>query len=160
MPEFALLIDGVFQRTQQFDERPPHIEHKDVAWYPVVREYGEPGEAVEGDAYVIRTIDPATLPAPVPQEISDRQFAHALRIMGVIETHAEAMAFVQTGTIPAALQSAIDAIEDQQQREGAELIIAGATIFRREHALTNQIGAALGWTSKQIDDLFRLAGAL
>lgn len=91
--------------------------------------------------------------------ISDRQFVHALKLATVI-THAEAMAFVQIGAIPEALQTAIDAIENQAARESAELIVAGATVFERNHPVTASLGAALGWTSEQVDDLWRTASEL
>lgn len=77
MAEYALLIDGTKQEFRDLPERPPHIPHKNVEWYPVVREYGEPFEGVENDNYVIRTVDPATLP-PVPDRVSPRQARLAL----------------------------------------------------------------------------------
>lgn len=78
MAEYALLIDGTKQEFRGLPERPPHIPHKNVEWYPVVREYGEPFEGVESDTYVIRTVDPATLPPPVPDRVSPRQARLAL----------------------------------------------------------------------------------
>lgn len=78
MAEYALVIDGTFVEIRQYDDRPPHIPHKNVEWFPVVREYGEPFSGVEGDAYVIRIVDPATLPPPVPVSISPRQARLAL----------------------------------------------------------------------------------
>lgn len=35
MAQFALFVGGEFQETRHYDERPDHIPHKDVAWYPV-----------------------------------------------------------------------------------------------------------------------------
>lgn len=96
---------------------------------------------------------------PVPQEISDRQFVHALKNAGII-TFAEALAFVQTGTIPAALQKVLDGIPYQEQREDAELLLAGATVFRRDHPTTEALRVGMGWTSEQTDDLWRAGAAL
>lgn len=96
---------------------------------------------------------------PVPASISDRQFAHQLKKAGVI-THAEALAFVQTGTIPAALSAIVEAIKDQDAREDAELLISGAVEFRRDHPLTGAIAAAHGWSDQETDDFFRAAGQL
>ncbi len=91
--------------------------------------------------------------------ISDRQFAQALKLAGVI-TFQEALAFVQVGAIPALLQGAVDAIQDQDIREAAEMLIAGATQFERFHPMTVALGTALGWTADQMDALWASAAAL
>lgn len=78
MAEYALLINGEKQEFRYYDSRPPHIPHKNVEWYPVLREYGEPFEGVANDVYVIRTVDPASLPPPVPDRVSPRQARLAL----------------------------------------------------------------------------------
>lgn len=97
-------------------------------------------------------------PAPVPPSISDRQFFQAMALAGGI-TQAEALAAVRTGDIPAAL-AAIIAQMPAEAKFNAEMLLSGATVFERTHALTEQLGAAMGWTSAQIDELFRMAGAL
>lgn len=156
MNDFALVIGGVFKEIRRYNERPVGIPHKQVAWYPVVREYGEPFEGVEGGAYVVRTVDPATLPPPVPPQVSDRQFFQALALNKTI-TEEEALAAVKTGEIPATLMALVDQLPD---KFGAEMLISGATIFERNHPLTNTLGVALGYKPEQIDDLFRQMGAL
>jgi hypothetical protein len=98
-------------------------------------------------------------PPPVPQEISDRQFFQQAAVAGVI-TQAEALAAVQTGTIPAVLQAMVDAIQDADERFAATMILSGATIFERNHPLTEAIGVGAGWTSEQIDQFFMLASLL
>jgi hypothetical protein len=113
------------------------------------------------DAVTVEQLDAAQArkalgPNPV---ISDRQFAQALKMAGVI-TFQEAMAFVQVGAIPALLQAAVDAIQDQDTREAAALLIAGATQFYRLHPMTIALGTALGWTSEQMDALWASAAAL
>ena len=82
-------------------------------------------------------------PPPVPDEISDRQFAHQLVRDGRI-TQAEALAFVQTGTIPADLVTALDEITDSEQRFDAEMLLSGATVFKRLHPVTTMIATAFG----------------
>lgn len=161
MTEYALVSpEGIADRIQPASHINPDVATKPGwCWLSVRREYGEPFEGVEGNEYVVRTVDPATLPPPVPLAISDRQFAHALKNSGVI-THAEAMAFVQTGTIPAALQSIVDQIEDQDAREAAELLLAGATIFERGHQMTEALRTGIGWTTEQADDLWREGATL
>ncbi len=104
----------------------------------------------------------ATIPIdykPPPQIISDRQFAQALKMAGVI-TFQEAMAFVQVGAIPALLQVAIDAIEDQETRETAEMLVSGATEFYLMHPMSIALGVALGWSNEQRAALWTSAAAL
>lgn len=97
--------------------------------------------------------------APKVEAISDRQFFQMLALSSVI-TMQEALAAVKTGEIPAAIQVMVDAIEDETERFSAEMILSGATIFRRNHPLTTQIGLAQGMTSQQIDDFFLAASQL
>lgn len=152
MTEYALLMDGSFVETRQYDERPPHLPHKNVEWYPVLREQGEPFQGIEGDTYVIRSLP------PVPLQISDRQFFHILALNGAI-TEAEALEAVKTGELPAQIVALIEALPEEQIF-GAKMLLCGATVFRRYHPLTEHLGQAMGYTSRQIDDLFRAAGQL
>lgn len=92
-------------------------------------------------------------------QISDRQFATELRNRGII-TQAEAMAFVSRGEIPAALAALIAALPNQEARDDAELLLAGATVFDRANPYVELIGTAFGWSTDQIDDFFRAAAAL
>lgn len=97
-------------------------------------------------------------PDPVPENVSDRQFATALADMAVI-TWDEALAWVGPGTIPAALMAVIGALESPA-KEQAMMFLSGATTFNRRHALTQQLAAGMGWTDAQLDDLWRAAAAL
>lgn len=100
--------------------------------------------------------DPAPVPpVVVPQVISDRQFFQQLAIAGIC-TQAEALAAVQTGAIPSAMNSIISQMPSDQQF-AAKMIVCGATAFERNHPMTLAIGAAYGWTSDQVDDFFRAA---
>jgi hypothetical protein len=99
---------------------------------------------------------PSVRPPLLP--ISDRQFFQQAALAGII-TQAEALAAVQTGAIPAALQTIVDAIADPQQKFAAQMILSGATTFERNHPLTQSIGSALGWTEDEIDQFFRAAAA-
>ncbi len=96
---------------------------------------------------------------PVPALISDRQFAQALAAMGVI-TRPEALEFVKRGEVPAALQAAIDAIPDPDERFAADMQVSGATTFERAHPSTLALAHALGWSDAQMDDLWRSAAGL
>ena len=119
----------------------------------------QPGYAIEylsdADPLVIAFLNP---PPPVPQSISDRQFFQQLAVQGVI-TQVEALSAVKTGTIPAALQTLINGLPPDQQF-GANMIVSGATTFERNNPLTIAIGTAYGWSSDQINALFRAAAAL
>lgn len=105
-------------------------------------------------------VNPVPVPPPVvPETISDRQFFQQAAIAGLI-TQAEALAAVQTGTVPAVLMNVINALPDAMQKFAAQMILAGATSFNRHHPLTEAVGAALGWTDAQIDQFFIDAAAL
>jgi hypothetical protein len=94
----------------------------------------------------------------VPQTISDRQFFQQLAIAKVISQE-EALAAVKTGDIPAALSGFIAALPDAA-RFNAEMLLSGATLFQRNHPLTDAIAAAQGMKPDQVDDFFRAAAAL
>ncbi|QCO05437.1 hypothetical protein [Azospirillum argentinense] len=103
-------------------------------------------------------VAPPPPPAPVPPVISDRQFFQALAMDGYITT-AEALAAVRTGDLPAVLADLLDHM-DGDERFGAEMLLSGATEFRRDHAMTIVIGEARGLTPAEVDDFFRRAAAL
>lgn len=106
------------------------------------------------------TLAPYEPPLPQPPEmISDRQFFQQAAIAGLI-TQAEALSAVQTGAIPAVLQSVVDSITDPGQQFAATMMLSGATIFERNHPLTEAVGAYLGWTSAQVDQFFIAAAQL
>lgn len=98
-------------------------------------------------------------PPVVPETISDRQFFQQAAIAGLI-TQAEALAAVQTGTVPAILMNVVNGLPDDMQKFAAEMMLAGATQFTRTHPLTEAVGMALGWTDAQIDQFFIAASAL
>ena len=98
--------------------------------------------------------------AAVPN-VSDRQFFQRLAtITPQIISTTEALNAMRTGTIPAPLQTIIDSIADARERFAAEMLISGATTFERNHPLTAVVGAAIGWTSTQIDEFFIFAASL
>jgi hypothetical protein len=104
-------------------------------------------------------IDPYTPPpVPVPVVISDRQFFQQLAVQGVI-TEQEALDAVTVGAIPASLAAVIDTLP-QGQRFAAKMRVSGAVEFKRSNPLVATLGAAMGWTDEQIDDLWRQAAAL
>jgi hypothetical protein len=100
----------------------------------------------------------AGAPGTIP-DISDRQFFQMAAMMSLI-TQDEALAAVKTGTIPTVLQGIIDSIPDAGARFAATMMLAGATVFQRNHPFTEQVGSAMGWTSQQLDDFFLAASVL
>lgn len=98
-------------------------------------------------------------PPPVPQVISDRQFAQALAKLGII-TREEALQFVKVGAVPDALQAVIDAVPDADARFGLDMAVSGATQFERSHPSTVALAEALRWSPGQMDDLWRSAAEI
>lgn len=98
----------------------------------------------------------ASLPPPrehVPETISDRQFFQMLALTGKIEKN-EALAAVKTGTIPAALQTYVDALADEDQKFAANMLLSGAVEFQRHHPLAEAIGKANGLDSAAMDQFW------
>jgi len=102
-----------------------------------------------------------TLPLP---DISDRQFFQALAtepyaaVTGV--TMAEAKAAVKVGQLPAALQSVVDAIADGEERDRADMLLSGATVFQRAHPEVARFAAAMGWSDEEVNAFWRFASTL
>lgn len=119
----------------------------DLQWLDQVQT--RPTQA-EIDAYV-------PLP-PLVDPISDRQFYQQAAVDGYI-TQAEALAAVQTGTIPSTLLAMVATLPSDQQF-GATMLLAGATQFYRQHPMTLAFMALRGMTSDQGDAFWRAAGAL
>lgn len=136
MTEFALLMGGQFRETRHYEKRPENIKHKSVEWFPVVREYGEPFEGIDDGAYVIRTVDPATLPPPVPQSVSAAAARRALLAAGLLET----------------VEAAVAAADRETQ-----IMWEYETQLHREHPKIVALGSGLGLN---LDALFVAAGQL
>ena len=64
------------------------------------------------------------------------------------------LALVTKGISLSSVKAAIDAIEDETDREVARIEWEHATTFERSHPLIEQVGAALGLTPGQIDDMW------
>ncbi|MER2249488.1 hypothetical protein ABS772_06115, partial [Methylorubrum podarium] len=95
------------------------------------------------DGWTIEDADTTPLwQAPV-EVISDRQFAQALALVGVI-SQAEALAWAARGELPDAMTAALAQIpEAGGQRFGAHITLAAATTYELHHPLTTQLGALL-----------------
>ena len=100
-------------------------------------------------------------PEPVPEEISDRQFFQALWEEGHI-SYEEAVAAVETGTIPATMEGFIALLEsyDEIGAKKARLLLKGATEFKRSNYIVPVFGSMYGMGENQIDELWRMAAVL
>jgi hypothetical protein len=107
---------------------------------------------------MIIKIDPAKIANPVPEDISDRQFFQQLSIDGLI-TEAEALDAVGPGIIPASMAALIGQLPEEQQFP-AQMLVRGATVFKRSHPVTQLIGSLYGLDSTQVDTLWRNAASL
>lgn len=95
-------------------------------------------------------------PPPVPEAISDRQFAQVLALRGII-TRAEAIAWAARGDLPEALANALAGLEDQDQLFAAEMLLSSATTYERHHPLVAVLAAELrpgGYSDAELNTLW------
>jgi hypothetical protein len=96
-------------------------------------------QIVEGICEPVLVENPAPGPAPIPQEVTRRQFFLAVHAsMGLTRTQ-----------LRAAIESEAGLIDFDE-----------AQTFRRDYPLLSALAAQLGYTSEQIDQLFQLANTL
>jgi hypothetical protein len=139
------------------------IDHPVFGWAPFTARPDDPeplGRDLYAAAllgYVADYVEPE-IELETPAEISDRQFFHVLALDGLI-SEAEALAAVKTGDAPAAFDVFIASLPEAE-RFGARMLLEGATMFRRDHPLTNAFGSMYGLSSEEIDDLWRRASDL
>ncbi|CAM5769748.1 hypothetical protein [Bosea minatitlanensis] len=93
-----------------------------------------------------------------PEDISDRQFAQQLAIMGTI-TEAEAVAWAARGELPPAMEAAVAALPEGE-RFAATMLLSSARTYEFSHPLGPQIGALLGFSEEQRRALWLAAAAL
>lgn len=81
-------------------------------------------------------------PAPVPNQVSPRQFR---------------LAMLQVGVSPSDVTTAIDAIADPVVKAAAQVEWEYAVVFERDHALIASLAASMGLSSQDVDNIFRIA---
>jgi hypothetical protein len=121
---------------------------------------GDDALYVEDGELVVRSGEPGEPEPPtieVVHPISNRQFYQALAMKGEI-TQDEALAAV-VGKIPARFEAVIEHLPADHQF-AARMLLTGATTFEREHSLVENFAAALGWSSNDLDGLWKVAAAL
>ncbi len=102
-------------------------------------------------------VAPETPPTPepvphVPAVISDRQFFQVLAKRELI-TKEEARAAVKTGDLPAAFTALIDAMPEEA-RFDTQMLLEGATEFRRDHPVVEAFALGFGMTPETVDEIW------
>ena len=137
--DFAMLDYGEFKGILRLAEKPV-LEGKPYReFYSVKYEYGPDFEGLENGYWVIRHPDPGSLPPEVPYAVTPRQARLALLNIGKL---AEVDAAIQAST------------------EANKITWEYAIEITRDDPLVTFFGSELGFTSDQIDDLFRAASNL
>ncbi len=95
-------------------------------------------------------------PAPVPSEISRRQFFQELANRELI-TKEEALAAITSGTLPAEFEPLVAAILDEGIEWQARMALCGATTFERANWFVDYFAAMKGFSAAYMDDLWREA---
>lgn len=137
--DFAMFDYGQFVSILRLAELPVLPGKPYREFYPVKYEYGPDFEGLDGGYYVIRHPDPGSLPEPVPPSVTPRQARLALLNVGKL---AEA-------------QAAVDASTEENK-----ITWEYALEIDRDDPLVLFFGDELGFTSNQLDDLFRAASKL
>lgn len=99
------------------------------------------------------------LPEPVPEEISRRQFYEGLALKEWI-TRTEALAAMQTGAIPAALQAIADGMTDEDTRFKVLLMFIGNNNFYRSHPFVLVFAMARQMSEAETDEFWRFCAGL
>jgi len=107
---------------------------------------------------VTLTADEIAARNPVPEIVSARQFFQQLAKDGDC-TEAEALAYVQTGALPAALSTVIDSLPEGI-RFDVRMEVIGANEFYRSTPTVDLVGYLLGKDSAALDRIWRLASKL
>lgn len=142
------------------------IAHADHGWIPFTAspdDDQEFGRALHAEIVAAGDIAPYVPPEPqaepVPEEISRRQFCQGLAVAGLI-TKPEAIAFIQGAALPAAMQTIVDGMTDEDAAFEATMLLLGAGSFFRSHPLVLIFAMAQSMTETQVDDFWRLCASL
>jgi hypothetical protein len=99
-------------------------------------------------------VDPATFP-----ELDARQFGTGLWQDGLI-SYDDAKAFMGAGTLPAAVVTALNSLDDDDTgkptpRKEATLLVVGALGYQRANPVVDKLAAATGWDTPTTDAKWR-----
>lgn len=137
--DFAMYDYGDFKGILRLEEKPDLAGKPYREFYSVKYEVGPDFEGVENGYYVIRHPDPSAIVAPVPQSVTPRQARLALLNIGKL----------------ADVEAAVKASTDE-----TKIAWEYALEITRDDPLVTFFGGSLGFTSNQIDDLFREASEM
>lgn len=137
--DFAMLDYGEFKGIFRFAEKPDLPGKPYREFYPVKNEYGPDFEGLEDGYWVVRHPDPGLILPEVPYAVTPRQARLALLNIGKL----------------ADVETAI-----QASAEANKIAWEYATEITRDDPLVLFFGNELGFTTDQIDDLFRAASKL
>lgn len=145
------VIPAVTRETSQYEEL--------LSSYPdgTVEVPLKPGEFYDWQDGEWVEIPPPS--APVPNEISRRQFYQGLEKAGFI-TKQEAIAAIQSVSLPAALEAMVSAIPDEDEQFAATMLLYGAATFERNHPLVPLFAASQELSEGEVDDFWRLCASL
>lgn len=156
MSNYAIILNGVVVNVVAYASAPTPDE---------LVPFGAGAIAIQNDVagpgwtYANSTLtNPTPPPLPPIPDILRRQFYQQLSVQNII-TQAQALAAVQGGTIPAPLQTVVNALPAAEQFP-AQMMLAGDALFSRNHPMSIAIGTAYGWTAAQMDAFFTTASAL
>jgi len=141
------------------------------SWTPTGEIYGRENLTPEQNTTldgVVAAHDP-TLTA-IPQSVSERQFHQALATWspqvgkattpgGGVITEQEAIDAVSVAAPPTPIDAFIKSLPADQQF-AATMAFAGGTVANRYAPMMEQFRVFQGWTSRQMDDLYRYAATL
>lgn len=104
-------------------------------------------------------VEPPPVPLPVPQEISRRQLYQGLAVAEKI-TKNEAIAAIASGTIPSAIQTILDNMEDEDAKFEATMLLIGATEFNRNHPLVMIFAISQEMSEQDVDNFWLMCSEL
>jgi len=87
---------------------------------------------------------------PVPATITRLQFFKQCYLMGIISAD-ESTAAIAKQALPIEISGAIDAIQDQKQRELVRMDAMGLDVFRRDAPFTEAVRVYNNWVPEQAD---------
>ncbi len=138
MARYALIVGGAVVNVIEADADTAAAIAAELGGSAVVSATAGPGDAYSGGNF--------TRPAPavvVPDEVTMRQARLALLGAGLLDD----------------VEAAIDAMSDPA-KAAARIEWDYSNTLRRDHPLVATLGAGLGLSAGQLDDLFIAAGAL
>ena len=138
------------------------VSHDLYGWIPYTAQNGSDAEmqAIWDTLNAAENVpDAAVPPAPVPQSVTDIQFALACVASGLM-TAQEAEDWVGAGVLPSSVTAALSAITDPQTLAAVRIRIRGARVIERSNLVIDLLQQHLGLTSQQVDAVFVLAAGL